>query len=827
MASQVSNWLYEKKDYAIKALTNWVGTIYVGETAAEVLQKLSKESSVRVYNSTLYNDDGDFELIVRPYSRTLGGDLGSKTGCMTFNINGSHQASINGLYGAIDLDNVIYQVFKACGVIVEEDKLNHYRLAVRDRMGIGALNYYTGVVIKVSNGLLIGYVSKKVVQNIINGMAEEGMFNVREFPVTNIDFITEPGTYALSSPLSIDYDEMKYLVHAIANNVQYLYSNSHPNYYSMPMDRAHASSIVENFKSYMENTWPSSFPWNCVNITCRHTGNGSMDRDICNILFTPMYIVNDMVVTSVSPMTQVGPFIQKFAVLSNAHGYNSVIVVDYVNYRNNSQPSSLSEAYASGGYFRPNYDIGEGYNPGYNTDAAIGFTSTFNVTIQLEGPEGITYEAGATIPTEEDHYIGTVYPDWVTTINQTVSPGLNISNRSLIALSFTGDTQYNTQAGVITTNEMLHRLGIYVEATEEYIPANPEEGEDGEPVVIIPDAKPIPSDTPNEDYPDSVTPASKYMVSVWNMTDTMVQNFASALWSNTLWNAIKDFFTKPTDGVIALFTLYGVDVGTGASSQEIKIGGHGTGVSAIPVTTRYKTVDLGSVAVPEFYSNVEDYAPYSSAEIFLPFIGFSTVDVNEIMNSTVNIKYVFDMWTGSLVARIFVTRDGIKQELYNFTGSASVQIPLTDRDYTSAISSLMLGAFDTAKNVVISGAIAAAAGATGGAALLPALGAGVVGGMNTLNNHTQGVKNRVQRSGSIGSIYGAMTNKKACIYVKRPIAYNANNYQHYYGFPANWTCTLRDCHGFTRVKDIHLDTVTCTDEERIEIERLLKQGVMM
>ena len=99
--------------------------------------------------------------------------------------------------------------------------------------------------------------------------------------------------------------------------------------------------------------------------------------------------------------------------------------------------------------------------------------------------------------------------------------------------------------------------------------------------------------------------------------------------------------------------------------------------------------------------------------------------------------------------------------------------------------------------------------------------------MNTLNNHTQGVKNRVQRSGSIGSIYGAMTNKKACIYVKRPIAYNANNYQHYYGFPANWTCTLRDCHGFTRVKDIHLDTVTCTDEERIEIERLLKQGVMM
>ena len=209
---------------------------------------------------------------------------------------------------------------------------------------------------------------------------------------------------------------------------------------------------------------------------------------------------------------------------------------------------------------------------------------------------------------------------------------------------------------------------------------------------------------------------------------------------------------------------------------------------AIPVTTRYKTVDLGSVSVPEFYTNVEDYAPYSSAEIYLPFIGFVKVDVNEIMNATVNIKYVFDMWTGTLVARIFVTRDGIKQELYNFTGCSSVQIPLTDRDYTNAISSLITGTFDTLRNVAIAGGIAAATGGTG---LVPAL-TGIAGGLNTLGGFSQGVKNSVQRSGSIGSTFGAMTNKKACIYIKRPLAYNANNYQHYYGFPANWTCTLSE-----------------------------------
>lgn len=791
MASQVSNWLYEKKDYAIKALTNWVGTVYTGETAAEVLQKLSKESSVRVYNSTLYNDDGDFELIVRPYSRTLGGDLGSKTGCMTFNISSSHQASINGLYGAIDLDNVIYQVFKACGVIVEEDKLNHYRLAVRDRMGIGALNYYTGVVIKVSNGLLIGYVSKKVVQNIIDGMAEERMFGEESWTSE----LPPPNTTNL--PVSgLDLSE--------AHNYLNIYNLVNKGIVAHGWN----SEVYTNFVTSFNNLL-SDISYDYVVVYVSDNSNTLRVNVMCFL------ISSDTFNTGSGGDTYVNLAYNTF----NRVLYRQLYYNGGSNWGVTQYPTP-----DTGGLNIIGYQYGEYEHAG---DLYIGMYSTLNSKITHVPPEGISFEENAVIPTTESHNINTVYPEWATTTNQTVSPNLNISIRTLIALSFTGDTQYNTQAGVITTNEMLHSLGVYVEATEEYIPANPEEGEDGEPIVIIPDAKPIPSDTPNEDYPDSVTPASKYMVSVWNMTDTMVQNFASALWSNTLWNAIKDFFTKPTDGVIALFTLYGVDVGTGASSQEIKIGGHGMGVSAIPVTTRYKTVDLGTVNVPEFYSNVEDYAPYSSAEIYLPFIGFCTVDVNEIMNSTVNIKYVFDMWTGSLVARIFVTRDGVRQELYNFTGSSSVQIPLTDRDYTSAISSLMLGSFETAKNVVISGAIAAAAGATGGAALLPAIGTGLVGSMNTLNNHTQGVKNRVQRSGSIGSIYGAMTNKKACIYVKRPVAYNANNYQHYYGFPANWTCTLRDCHGFTRVKDIHLDTVTCTDEERIEIERLLKQGVMM
>lgn len=791
MGSQVSNWLYEKKDFAIKALTQWTGTIYTGANSEEVLGKLSTEKNVRVYGSQLFTDDGDFELIVRPFSRTIGTDLGSKTGCMTFNIvSGSpYQASINGLYGAIDLDNVIYQVFKACGLQVADNKLKHYNLAVRDRMGIGALSYYTGVVIKLNNGLLIGYVGKKVVQDIIDGMAAEGMFG-EEYWGYDLPPINS-GPFTVSE---LDWSNGHDRTDIIAS------ARSLQNAIPIPATQGHDMGFEVN--TFLLNQL-DGIDYDFI-LVSMFIGGPSSSRDFrC---FYKAYKISDS-----SESFYTGGYYGENAVEIRA--MNGITLMKQGTYYYD--------------YGRWNY-VSVGFTASiivgsYSTNENSGYRllSTLNSNVHYIPPEGVEYEEGAAIPTNESHSISTIYPSWITTTNQTVSPARNISSRTLIALSFTGDTQYNTQAGVITSNEMLHKLGIYVESTEEYIPIGGEGGEDD--TIIVPDAKPDPNDSPEDTYPDSQTPASKYMISVWNMTDTMVQNFAGVLWSNTVWNAIKDFFTKPTDAVIAMFTLYGVDVGTGSPSQEIKLGGHGTGVSAIPVTTRFKTVDLGNAVVPEFYANVEDYAPYSSAEIFLPFIGYAKIDVNEIMNSTVNVKYVFDMWTGSLVARIFVTRDGIKQELYNFNGSSAVQIPLTDRDYTNALSSLLSGALETARNVAVAAGITAA---TGGSTLVPAL-TGIAGGLSTIGNHAQGIKNRVVRSGSLGSIYGVMANKKACIYVKRPVAYNANNYQHYYGFPANWTCALRNCSGFTRVKDIHLDTVACTDEERIEIEQLLKKGVML
>ena len=316
-----------------------------------------------------------------------------------------------------------------------------------------------------------------------------------------------------------------------------------------------------------------------------------------------------------------------------------------------------------------------------------------------------------------------------------------------------------------------------------------------------PDPKPTPSPVVPV-LPVIGTSARLYTVHKCNATE--LNTLGSYLWSQDFLSVIEKMFTQPIDAIIGLHTLYHAGLPLGASGDPIKLGSvtAGTATGTL-ITNQYCQVDCGSVAIPEFYGNVEDYQPYSKAEIFLPFIGFKEIDINDIMGGSVYVKYGVDIFTGACVATIGVMRDHVSQALYAFEGNCAVQQPVTSADYSR----------------IVSGLITVAAGlATGGT------GAAVLGAGTLLSG-----AHRISypRSGSIGANTGAYLQKTPYILIRRPLAFNADNYAHYYGNPTKWTVTLGQCSGYTRVEDMHLDAIQCTDEERREIERLLKLGVMM
>lgn len=321
------------------------------------------------------------------------------------------------------------------------------------------------------------------------------------------------------------------------------------------------------------------------------------------------------------------------------------------------------------------------------------------------------------------------------------------------------------------------------------------------PAIAIP-ATVAPTPTPTPVIP--VLPPSvsaQRLYTVHEVSQSQINALGAYLWSSDFISLIEHMFTEPIDAVIGLHTLfYGGSLPAG-STETIKLGAiAATGCTGQLINNQYMKFQCGSVNIPEYWNNANDYAPYTKCEIFLPFIGFRDLDINEIMGGSVSLSYGIDIFTGACVAMIGVMRDHVSQALYTFEGNCAVQQPVTGADYSR----------------IVGGLISAGMGiATGG------VGA-VLGVAGALTSH----KIAYNRSGNISANAGACMPKTPYIIIKRPNAYDAPNYRHYYGDPANWTVTLGQCSGYTRVKDVHIDSVACTDAEKDEIVRMLKQGVI-
>lgn len=310
-----------------------------------------------------------------------------------------------------------------------------------------------------------------------------------------------------------------------------------------------------------------------------------------------------------------------------------------------------------------------------------------------------------------------------------------------------------------------------------------------------PDFPPIPFEIPEYD-------ANK-LFSVHTIDANNMNTLGGYLWSSSFASLIEHMFSEPIHAVLGLHELhYGGSISVG-SSEEIKLGAFGSGAQGKLVTNRYLEFSCGSINVKEHYGNVEDYDPYTKLQLYLPYVGFVPIATNEVMGKKLTVKYGIDVYTGGCVARVIVTNNGVEQELYNFQGQCGCQLPVTSADYSSLVSRPLIGA---ALGAVTGGAVGAITGGLGGLA---------------------SARIDYNRTNGFNSNTGVMLRQKPMLIIERPIAFNAQSYPSFYGNPTNWTVTLSECSGYTRVKDIHIDKTKATDEEKLEIERLLKEGVIL
>lgn len=352
---------------------------------------------------------------------------------------------------------------------------------------------------------------------------------------------------------------------------------------------------------------------------------------------------------------------------------------------------------------------------------------------------------------------------------------------------------------------------------------DPAPNPDPEPQPVDPDPPP-PSGTINPSPPPIIPlPFSSItgLISVYHPTQSELLSFCQWLWVTWQDATIDKIWNNPFDGVITLFELYCTPTDVGR--KNIRSGFLDSGVSSETIS-RYTSIDCGSIGVPEYYGDYLDYAPYSKCHIYLPFIGIVELNVDDVVGHGVNVTYRIDEYNGSCIAMITVAKsttvNGTEVEysniMYQFSGNCAVDLPIAGGSQ-AAIKAGMLEAAAWGLGSVIGGIM-------GGSSPLE-IGSDLAQGAASAVHSVVSAKSSVQHSGSFGSSFGALGNKKPFIIVTRPKQIQVPNYQILYGYPAHKMVRIGDCTGYLRCREVHVISPQASDEEKAQIEQLLKMGV--
>lgn len=311
---------------------------------------------------------------------------------------------------------------------------------------------------------------------------------------------------------------------------------------------------------------------------------------------------------------------------------------------------------------------------------------------------------------------------------------------------------------------------------------------------------------------------TKNFIKIYTPTDTELYNLSSYLWGNTFdISQLKKLFANPFDTIISL-SLIPVTIPT-AGNTTVKIGNIDSGISVAIAGQQYIDVDCGYIDIAEFWGAYLDYAPYTKIDLFLPFIGYKTLNTDEIMRGKLYIKYRIDILTGACVA--FLYND--IAVLYQYVGNCSLQIPITAADYTQTIQSL-LSLANTGINVLSGGVVA---GVRGGVLN------GVVQTVGNLANQSGAIlsdiantKPTIERSGGLTTFAGVLGLQKPYLTITRPKATIPENQNRLMGYPSQTYVKFSQLSGFTVIENCNFKGGVCTDSEKQEILNLLYQGVI-
>ena len=176
-------------------------------------------------------------------------------------------------------------------------------------------------------------------------------------------------------------------------------------------------------------------------------------------------------------------------------------------------------------------------------------------------------------------------------------------------------------------------------------------------------------------------------VNVYNPTQKQLVDAANAFFMNFSTGQV----VNTSQYIVAIHKVF-VPVSTDEAFQPIKFGSYNTQVNSKVVNQRLARVSCGKVTVPELHHNALDYSPYTTVRIWLPFLGFYDLSIDELSNKEVELDYTIDLINGKALAEIS-NDDGV---IYRFVGTAYEREPYHTESLNNVSTVYINGAYNMA-----------------------------------------------------------------------------------------------------------------------------------
>ena len=286
-------------------------------------------------------------------------------------------------------------------------------------------------------------------------------------------------------------------------------------------------------------------------------------------------------------------------------------------------------------------------------------------------------------------------------------------------------------------------------------------------------------------------------VTIWLPTDEQISQIASILWSDNFLTNIKKLVADPMDAIISYQQI--PIWCKSAGSKILKLGNFNTNLSVNRAYSQYTSKNMGSVYCDLKYNNFLDY-DYTIVQLFLPFIGFVTLDTRETMGHTISVIYSAELMTGSCLVSVRSDNSIIG----TYTGQISLQIPITGQNYSRAYGAVMSSAVQSA--------------------LTPASAISAIPGV------LSAIGDSLEKSGNFSVNSGFLGSYQPYLILGRPIANVSNNFPQVMGYANNVWGKIGTFSGYCQFENVKLGgsgLPKMTMEQADRIRAILSEGVFI